>query len=244
MDTSATLPLLREGPHAVRRDGSAHRVAGWRRRSTSCPRSSTGCSRVARSSVSYTSPATVWVTDPSTGPNFLPLLVGRFARERLWALGAGRGARGRRRCPRCCSSASTTRVAPRWPQASSTGWDGRIRASAGSRAGATVSPEVVDAMREVGLDVADEFPKLLTERCQRRRLGHHDGLRRRLPLRPDHRTRTGTSPTPPGDRSRTSAPSAMPSTRGSGPRRDSSSTPSAPTLRRIGAPDGPCESCR
>jgi arsenate reductase (thioredoxin) len=44
----------------------------------------------------------------------LPDLAQRFAVDRLTALAQHTG-RLESRCPRCCSSASTTRAAPRWP---------------------------------------------------------------------------------------------------------------------------------
>ena len=60
--------------------------------------------------------------------------------------------------------------------------------SAGSQPARQVWPEVVEVMREVGIDLAGRKPKRLDGRdAAARRLGGHDGLRRRLPLRPHAR---------------------------------------------------------
>ena len=54
--------------------------------------------------------------------------------------------------------------------------------------GRQVWPEVVEVMREVGIDLAGSKPKRLIGRdAAARRLGGDDGLRRRLPLRPHPR---------------------------------------------------------
>ena len=71
--------------------------------------------------------------------------------------------------------------------------------SAGSMPGAQINPVAVEAMAEVGIDIAGEQPKKLSSRS-RRGLGrrHHDGLRRRVPLLPGHPVRgLGARPTPP-----------------------------------------------
>ena len=96
---------------------------------------------------------------------FVPVLVHRFARERLKALGQAEGAITRRSSPRCCSSASTTRVAPRWRQVSSSSArrdEIHVR-SAGSAPGSEINPAVIEAMTEIGVDMSEEFPKPLTD---------------------------------------------------------------------------------
>ena len=49
---------------------------------------------------------------------FVPVLAHRFARERLKALAQAEGLVDEGACPRCCSSASTTPAAARWPPGS------------------------------------------------------------------------------------------------------------------------------
>ena len=68
-----------------------------------------------------------------------------------------------------------------------------IRAeSAGSDPADRVWPEVTEVMREVGIDLADRRPRRLLPRdAAARRLGGDHGLRRRLPVRPDHRRGLG-----------------------------------------------------
>ena len=72
--------------------------------------------------------------------------------------------------------------------------------SAGSEADpdGRVHPQVVEVMRELGIDLSDRRPQRLTRRARRtggRR--RHDGLRRRLPLHPQaSATLAGSSPTP------------------------------------------------
>ena len=62
------------------------------------------------------------------------------------------------------------------------------RESAGSDPAASVWPEVVEVMREVGIDLSDQKPKRLLGRdAAARRLGGDDGLRRRVPVRADPR---------------------------------------------------------
>jgi Low molecular weight phosphotyrosine protein phosphatase len=54
--------------------------------------------------------------------------------------------------------------------------------SAGSDPAARVSPAAVEAMREVGIDISDQTPKVITdEAVQSQRRHHHHGLRRCLP---------------------------------------------------------------
>ena len=58
--------------------------------------------------------------------------------------------------------------------------------SAGSDPAHEIWPAVVEAMPEVGIDLAGRKPQAAHRDAAARRLGGHDGLRRRLPLRPDH----------------------------------------------------------
>ena len=95
----------------------------------------------------------------------------------------------RRRCS-SAPPAAATRAAP----------PGRRRAD-------RVHPEVVEVMRELGIDLSDRRPQRLTRRARRvgRRRGD-DGLRRRrAPTSRASATSTGTCPTPRAGRSRRSA---------------------------------------
>ena len=88
---------------------------------------------------------------PTVGPNFLPVIIERFARERLWAVAQADG-RSRSRCRRCCSCASTMPGEARWPLRSRTpsrnGWVA-VR-SAGSHPDEQIDPLVVQAMASSG----------------------------------------------------------------------------------------------
>ena len=48
--------------------------------------------------------------------NYLIVFTERFTRDRLTALAKNKGAVVSEVCPRCCSSAFTTPVGPRWPR--------------------------------------------------------------------------------------------------------------------------------
>ena len=64
--------------------------------------------------------------------------------------------------------------------------------SAGSSPARQVWPTVVEAMAEVGIDLSGRKPRKLHARAAAaRRLGGHDGLRRRLPVRADDRRGLG-----------------------------------------------------
>ena len=57
--------------------------------------------------------------------------------------------------------------------------------SAGTTPGERVHPEVVEVMRELGIDLAGRIPQQLTDRARREgRRGRDDGLRRRVPVHP------------------------------------------------------------
>ena len=104
--------------------------------------------------------------------------------------------------PKSCSSASTTPAAPRWPPAAraTTPATGSRSARPAPHPPTTINPAVVDAMDEVGIDLAPAaHPRLLTDdavEAVRRR--HHHGLRRRLPRLPRQALpRLDSSTTPP-----------------------------------------------
>jgi arsenate reductase (thioredoxin) len=105
---------------------------------------------------------------PVTGPNFLPLLVGRFARDRLWALAQAEGY-VEKTMPEvlfvCVRNAGRSQMAAALTHWLSDGWVA-VR-SAGSQPGERIHPAVVEAMRELGIDVTEEFPKPLTDEVVR-----------------------------------------------------------------------------
>ena len=54
--------------------------------------------------------------------------------------------------------------------------------SGGSEPDTDINPAAVEAMAEIGIDIAGEYPKPWTDESRAgRRRRHHDGLRRRLP---------------------------------------------------------------
>ena len=100
---------------------------------------------------------------------FVPVLVHRFARERLKALAPGGGRDRRRSSPRCCSSASTTRAAARWPPGSSSCAPRGASTSArpAARPARRSTPPSSRRWRELGVDMSEEFPKPLTDEVVR-----------------------------------------------------------------------------
>jgi arsenate reductase (thioredoxin) len=100
---------------------------------------------------------------PVTGPNFLPLLVGRFARERLRALAQAEG-RVEKTKPEvlfvCVRNAGRSQMAAALTHRLSEGWIA-VR-SAGSQPDERIDPAVIEVMSELGIDVTEEFPKPLT----------------------------------------------------------------------------------
>src|SRR3954454_901058 len=62
--------------------------------------------------------------------------------------------------------------------------------SAGSEPARAVWPDVVEVVREVGIDLADRRPKKLLREMQLH-AGGDDGLRRRMPVRSDDGGRLG-----------------------------------------------------
>ena len=99
---------------------------------------------------------------------FVPLLAHRFARERLIAL-----AQAERLIVKeqpevlfvCVHNAGRSQMAACLVTLRS---DGRVHVrSAGSTPGAAINPLVVEAMAEIGIDLADAFPKPLTDEVVR-----------------------------------------------------------------------------
>jgi arsenate reductase len=101
---------------------------------------------------------------PTVGPNFLPVIIERFAREWLWAAAQSQG-RVEQALPEvlfvCEHNAGRSQMAAALAQHLSNGWVG-VR-SAGSHPDEQIDPAVVEAMAELGVDVAHEFPKPLTD---------------------------------------------------------------------------------
>jgi protein-tyrosine-phosphatase len=95
---------------------------------------------------------------------FVPVLAHRFARERLKALGQAEGLIVTEQ-PEvlfvCVHNAGRSQMAAGLVTLRS---EGRIHVrSAGSAPGDAVNPLVVEAMAELGIDLADAFPKPLTD---------------------------------------------------------------------------------
>jgi arsenate reductase (thioredoxin) len=101
---------------------------------------------------------------PTVGPNFLPVIIARFAREQLWAAAQSDG-RVEKALPEvlfvCERNAGRSHMAAAFAHHLSNGWVG-VR-SAGSHPEEQIDPVVVAAMRELGVDVTREFPKPLTD---------------------------------------------------------------------------------
>jgi protein-tyrosine-phosphatase len=96
--------------------------------------------------------------------NFVPLLVHRFARERLRALGQVQGTIAKD-VPEvlfvCVHNAGRSQMAAALLDHSA---EGRVHVrSAGSAPASEINSDVVAAMAELGLDVSKEFPKPMTD---------------------------------------------------------------------------------
>jgi arsenate reductase len=96
--------------------------------------------------------------------DFVPLFVHRFARERLRALGQVQGTL-RKDTPEilfvCVHNAGRSQMAAALLERYAAG---RVHVrSAGSEPADHINPDVVAVMEEIGLDVAQEFPKPLTD---------------------------------------------------------------------------------
>jgi protein-tyrosine-phosphatase len=99
---------------------------------------------------------------------YVPLLVHRFARERLHALAQAQGGIVKTQ-PEvlfvCVHNAGRSQMAAGLVQLRS---NGRIHVrSAGSDPAESINPAVVEAMNEVGVDMTQEFPKPLTDEVVR-----------------------------------------------------------------------------
>jgi arsenate reductase (thioredoxin) len=95
---------------------------------------------------------------------FVPILVERFARERLTAFAQAEGALTKE-MPEvlfvCVHNAGRSQMAAGLVKLRS---EGRIHVrSAGSTPIETVNPHAVEAMKELGIDLSEEFPKPLTD---------------------------------------------------------------------------------
>jgi arsenate reductase (thioredoxin) len=95
---------------------------------------------------------------------FVPVLVHRFARERLKALGQSEGVFTKDQ-PEvlfvCVHNSGRSQMAAGLVKLRS---DGRIHVrSAGSAPGEEVNPAAVEALSEIGVDLSEEFPKPLTD---------------------------------------------------------------------------------
>lgn len=101
---------------------------------------------------------------PAVGPNLVPVIIERFAREQLWAVAQADG-RIEKPLPEvlfvCEHNAGRSQMAACLAHHLSNGWIA-VR-SAGSHPDEDIDPVVVEAMAEVGIDVSDEFPKPLTD---------------------------------------------------------------------------------
>ena len=102
----------------------------------------------------------------------------------------------------CCSSASTTPAAPRWPPAGCTHLAGdRVEVrSAGSEPGDRVNPVAVAAMAEDGIDISAEHPEAADHRRRPRPPTSSSPWAAATPARssPASGTRTGTCEDPAG----------------------------------------------
>lgn len=105
---------------------------------------------------------------PTVGPNFMPIFIERFARERLEAVAQVEGLVAKE-LPEvlfvCEHNSGRSQMAAALAHELSNG-QVRVR-SAGSHPTEMINPTVVDAMAEVGVDVRMEFPKPLTDEVVR-----------------------------------------------------------------------------
>jgi protein-tyrosine-phosphatase len=95
---------------------------------------------------------------------YVPVLAHRFARERLRALAQSEGVLVKEQ-PEvlfvCVHNAGRSQMAAGLVKLRS---EGRIHVrSAGSAPGEEINPAAVEAMREIGVDLSEEFPKPLTD---------------------------------------------------------------------------------
>jgi protein-tyrosine-phosphatase len=105
---------------------------------------------------------------PTVGPNFMPVFIERFARERLEAVAQAEGL-----VPKalpellfvCVHNSGRSQMAAALAHEISRG-QVEVR-SAGSHPTERIDPMVVEAMTEIGVDVRMEFPKPLTDEVVR-----------------------------------------------------------------------------
>ncbi len=104
----------------------------------------------------------------TVGPNFLPVIIERFAREQLWAVAQADGIVAKP-LPEvlfvCERNAGRSQMAAALAHHLSNGWVG-VR-SAGSQPDEQIDPVVIEAMRQLDIDVTQEFPKPLTDEVLR-----------------------------------------------------------------------------
>ena len=105
---------------------------------------------------------------PTVGPNFMPIFVERFARERLEAVAQTEGLVAKA-LPEvlfvCEHNSGRSQIAAALTHELS---NGRVAVrSAGSHPTEKINPIVVQAMSELGIDVRMEFPKPLTDEVVR-----------------------------------------------------------------------------
>lgn len=104
----------------------------------------------------------------TVGPNFMPILIERFARQRLQAVAQAEGLVPKAR-PEvlfiCVRNAGRSQMAAALAHELSNGIVA-VR-SAGSDPTEKIHPVVVEAMAELGIDVRMEFPKPLTDEVVR-----------------------------------------------------------------------------
>ena len=97
-------------------------------------------------------------------PQFIPIFVNRFTRERLRALGQSQGTI-KKEVPEvlfvCVHNAGRSQMAAGLLDRQAVG---RVHVrSAGSTPADELNSNVVEAMREIGIDITQEFPKPLTD---------------------------------------------------------------------------------
>jgi arsenate reductase (thioredoxin) len=100
----------------------------------------------------------------SKAPQFVPIFVNRFARERLRALAQSEGSM-HKEVPEvlfvCVHNAGRSQMAAGLLNKRA---EGRVHVrSAGSTPASELNPRVVEAMREIGIDISQEFPKPLSD---------------------------------------------------------------------------------
>ena len=101
---------------------------------------------------------------PTVGPNFLPVIIRRFAYEQLCAVAQVQG-QLEKAVPEvlfvCERNAGRSQMAAALTHRIARG-QVAVR-SAGSRPGRAVDPVVAEVMAEIGIDLSQEFPKPLTD---------------------------------------------------------------------------------